>query len=63
MLAPYLLFRLARVDLEACRIVGREEREGGLDTVDNSQYCAEFVIDGKNVRIEDKDLSFEYVYM
>lgn len=51
---------LARVDLEACRIVGREEREGGLDTVDNSQYCAEFVIDGKNVRIEDKDLSFEY---
>jgi hypothetical protein len=49
-----------RVDLEAYRIVGSEEQKAGLATVDNSQYSAEFVIDGRNVSISDKDVSFEY---
>ena len=49
-----------RVDLEAYRIVGTEEQKAGLATVDNSQYSAEFVIDGNNVHITDKDVSFEY---
>lgn len=49
-----------RVDLEAYRIVGSEEQKAGLATVDNSQYSAEFVIDGQNVHITDKDVSFEY---
>ena len=49
-----------RVDLEAYRIVGSEEQSAGLATIDNSQYSAEFVIDGQNVHINDKDVSFEY---
>jgi len=48
------------VDLEAFRIVGKEENDKGLATEDNSQYCAEFVIDGRNVNICNNDLSFEY---
>jgi hypothetical protein len=49
-----------RVDLEAYRIVGSEEQKANLATVDNSQYSAEFVIDGRNVNITNKDVSFEY---
>ena len=49
-----------RVDLEAYRIVGAEEQKANLATVDNSQYSAEFVIDGRNVNITNKDVSFEY---
>lgn len=48
------------VDLEAYRIVGQEERHKGLDNEENSQYCAEFVIEGNNVNIISNDLSFEY---
>ena len=48
------------VDLEAFRIISAEERKRELDTEENSQYCAEFLIDGNNVSIEDRDLSFEY---
>jgi len=49
-----------RVDLEAYRIVGSEEQKANLATVDNSQYSAEFVIDGRNVNITNNDVSFEY---
>ena len=48
------------IDLEVYRIIGREEADKGLTTDENSQYCAEFVIDGRNVDISAKDLSFEY---
>jgi len=48
------------VDLEAFRIISAEERKRELDTEENSQYCAEFMIDGKNVSINNSDLSFEY---
>ena len=48
------------VDLEAFRIISSEERKQGLDTEENSQYCAEFMIDGSNVSIASNDLSFEY---
>lgn len=49
-----------KVDLEAYRIVGRGEKDAGLTNIDNSQYMAEFVIEGKNVNIMDNDVSFEY---
>jgi hypothetical protein len=49
-----------KVDLEAYRIVGRGEKDAGLTNIDNSQYMAEFVIEGKNVNITDNDVSFEY---
>lgn len=46
-----------RVELEAYRVVGINERGA---SVENSQYAAEFIIEGSKLAIKDKDISYEY---
>ena len=49
-----------RVELEAYRVVGTAEQSSGSATVDNTQYAAEFIIEGSRLAIQDKDISYEY---
>ena len=46
-----------RVELEAYRVVGMNERDA---SVENSQYAAEFIIEGSKMAIMDRDISYEY---
>ena len=46
-----------RVELEAYRVVGINEHGA---SVENSQYAAEFIIEGSKLAIKDKDISYEY---
>lgn len=49
-----------RVELEAYRIVGAAEEKTGTATVDNTQYAAEFIIEGTKLAIQTRDISYEY---
>lgn len=49
-----------RVELEAYRVVGAAEEKTGTATVDNTQYAAEFIIEGSKLAIQTKDISYEY---
>jgi len=46
-----------RVELEAYRVVGMNEKAAN---VENSQYAAEFIIEGSKLAILDRDISYEY---
>ena len=46
------------VEIEA----GRTIFVGEEATAENSQYCAEFLIDGPNVSLKESDVSYEYSY-
>lgn len=49
-----------RIELEAYRVVGVAEKNSGTATVDNTQYAAEFIIEGSKVAILDRDINYEY---
>ena len=48
------------VELEAFRVVGAAEAKAGSATVDNTQYAAEFIIEGCRLAIQNRDISYEY---